>query len=152
LVQTNIRHDMIGRGNAARDVKSISDLKMKTIVINNQKGGVGKTTLAVHLAWFMAEADLRVLVIDVDAQSNASDTLRHYAGSTLAADLFKPGTRIAARDDEGLTLAPADSSLTDLDRSNATAITTLQEMSNAIRNCPLCVMKNCPHHRDYDLG
>ncbi|SFQ30285.1 hypothetical protein SAMN05216330_12430 [Bradyrhizobium sp. Ghvi] len=25
-------------------------------------------------------------------------------------------------------------------------------VSNAIRNCPLCVMKNCPHHRDYDLG
>ncbi|MCP3395341.1 ParA family protein [Bradyrhizobium sp. CCGB12] len=100
---------------------------MKTIVINNQKGGVGKTTLAVHLAWFMAEANLRVLVIDVDAQSNASDTLRHYAGSTLAADLFKPGARIVPREDEGLTLAPADSSLTDLDRSNATAITTLQE-------------------------
>ncbi|MGY3695402.1 hypothetical protein ACVIGA_005482 [Bradyrhizobium sp. USDA 3240] len=26
------------------------------------------------------------------------------------------------------------------------------EVSNAIRNCPLCVMKNCLHHRDYDLG
>nr|GAJ37643.1 insertion sequence IS21 putative ATP-binding protein [Bradyrhizobium sp. DOA9] len=25
-------------------------------------------------------------------------------------------------------------------------------VSNAIRNCPLCVTKNCPHHRDYDLG
>ena len=25
-------------------------------------------------------------------------------------------------------------------------------LSNAIRNCPLCVTKNCPHHRDYDLG
>ncbi|MGY4298928.1 hypothetical protein ACVWXN_007023 [Bradyrhizobium sp. i1.4.4] len=25
-------------------------------------------------------------------------------------------------------------------------------LSNAIRNCPHCVMKNCPRHRDYDLG
>lgn len=25
-------------------------------------------------------------------------------------------------------------------------------LSNAFRNCPLCVTKNCPHHRDYDLG
>jgi hypothetical protein len=25
-------------------------------------------------------------------------------------------------------------------------------VSNAIRNCPLCVMKNCPHHRVYDLS
>ena len=25
-------------------------------------------------------------------------------------------------------------------------------LSNAIRNCPLCVMKNCPHHWVHDLG
>ncbi|WP_244439273.1 ParA family protein, partial [Bradyrhizobium genomosp. III] len=56
-------HD--GPGYASRAVRPISDLNMKTIVINNQKGGVGKTTLAVHLAWFMAETNLRVLVIDV---------------------------------------------------------------------------------------
>jgi chromosome partitioning protein len=122
---TSPRHD--GREYEPNAARPIPDFEMKTIVINNQKGGVGKTTLAVHLAWFMAEANLRVLVIDVDAQSNASDTLRHYAGSTLAADLFKPGARIVPREGEGLTLAPADSSLTDLDRSNATAITTLQE-------------------------
>ncbi len=66
---------------------------MNTIVINNQKGGVGKTTLAVHLAWFMAEAGRRVLMIDVDAQGNATDTLKQHTGSTSAADLFKPATR-----------------------------------------------------------
>ncbi len=118
---------------------------MKTIVINNQKGGVGKTTLAVHLAWFMAEANLRVLMIDVDAQSNATDTLRHYAGSTLAADLFKPGIRVVPRDDEGLTLAPADSSLTDLDRSNAAAITALQEnLAIASDQFDACVIDTPP--------
>ena len=25
-------------------------------------------------------------------------------------------------------------------------------LSNAIRNCPLCVMKNCPHARVHDVG
>ena len=25
-------------------------------------------------------------------------------------------------------------------------------VSNAIRNCPLCVMKNCPTHGIHDLG
>jgi Mrp family chromosome partitioning ATPase len=69
---------------------------MNTIVINNQKGGVGKTTLAVHLAWFMAEAGRRVLMIDVDAQGNATDTLKQHTGSTSAADLFKPATRVVA--------------------------------------------------------
>ena len=79
---------------------------MNTIVINNQKGGVGKTTLAVHLAWFMAEAGRRVLMIDVDAQGNATDTLKQHIGSTSAADLFKPATRFVAGENNGITLAP----------------------------------------------
>src|SRR4029077_16321110 len=85
---------------------------MNTIVINNQKGGVGKTTLAVHLAWFMAEAGRRVLMFDVDAQGNATDTLGRHTGSTSAADLFKPATRFVAGESNGITLAAADSPLT----------------------------------------
>ena len=88
-----------------------TDRPMNTIVINNQKGGVGKTTLAVHLAWFMAEAGRRVLMVDVDAQGNATDTLKHYAGPTSAADLFKPGARIVAGESNGITLARADMSI-----------------------------------------
>jgi chromosome partitioning protein len=48
---------------------------MKTLVVNNQKGGVGKTMLAVHAAWFLAEAGARVLFVDLDPQANASSTL-----------------------------------------------------------------------------
>lgn len=39
----------------------------------NMKGGVGKTTLAFNLAWYCAwQADLRVLAVDLDPQSNLS--------------------------------------------------------------------------------
>ena len=43
---------------------------MKTVTLFNNKGGVGKTTLAYHLAWMFREIGLNVLAVDLDPQSN----------------------------------------------------------------------------------
>lgn len=47
----------------------------KLITVVNQKGGVGKTTVACHLAFAAAEAGKTVLLVDFDTQGNASQFL-----------------------------------------------------------------------------
>lgn len=47
----------------------------QVIAVSNQKGGVGKTTTTVNLATGLAAMQYRTLIIDLDAQGNASTGL-----------------------------------------------------------------------------
>lgn len=49
--------------------------EMRTIVIHSSKGGVGKTTLTINIAFELARRGNRVLVVDLDDQANTSLSL-----------------------------------------------------------------------------
>jgi chromosome partitioning protein len=93
---------------------------MHTIAFYNLKGGVGKTSTAVNLAWHAARWKHRTLVWDLDPQGAAS----FYLGSDQDKS-YKVGSLLKGRQSigslkvhtrwEGLDLIPADISLRNLD-------------------------------------
>ncbi len=66
---------------------------MKVISICSQKGGVGKSTIAYHLAWGLYELGNAVLLIDIDPQGNLSSTFdRHESCNIL--EVFADNPRL----------------------------------------------------------
>lgn len=56
---------------------------MKTIAVINNKGGIGKTTLAVHIGGGLATLGARVVIADADPQAHAGTSLAAPAGRNL---------------------------------------------------------------------
>lgn len=94
---------------------------MKTIALYSAKGGVGKTTLAVNLAWCSSQNSSRkTLLWDLDAQGaaafllNRSPDQRQRAQGVFDRDVA-PEALITPTPYAGLDLLPADRSLASLD-------------------------------------
>ncbi|HLN24981.1 MAG TPA: AAA family ATPase [Patescibacteria group bacterium] len=124
----------------------------------NQKGGVGKTVSVVNIAYLLAEAGLRVLVIDCDAQGSATIHLGVYPAdrdaekATLTHVLFHKmpiDQAIMPVCDGMMDLLPSSISLARADteinsRPNGTLL--LRARINEIKNGYDFILLDCPPH------
>jgi chromosome partitioning protein len=63
-------------------------MRQKIICVGNQKGGVGKTTTAVHIAHGVVRLGYEILLVDLDAQGNVSDALGIETAGALSSWLL----------------------------------------------------------------
>ena len=113
----------------------------KVICITNQKGGVGKTTTAVNLSYYLAKDKFRTLLIDFDPQGNATSglglekTSKTSLGPTMSEVLAGTSTLASAirpTKYKNLSLAPAMPELANVEVEIATANRRFTRLRDAI--------------------
>jgi chromosome partitioning protein len=125
---------------------------MQILAVTNIKGGVGKTTTAVNLAWLAGASGRRTILWDMDPQGAATYILRGETNERASAKKLVQGKRelpelIARTGHENLRLLPADVSYRNFDvhmsdRKHPTR--QLMMMSRTLRDeCSLLVL-DCP--------
>ncbi|MGO3701606.1 MAG: ParA family protein [Candidatus Saccharimonadales bacterium] len=116
---------------------------MATVIsVTNQKGGVGKTTSAVNIAYYLAKAGKKVLLVDLDPQGNATSGLgidkEKLEGTMSEVMLETKQLRdiLIKTDFKNVWLAPSTPHLANSEVELAQARRRFTRLRNAIDNTP----------------
>lgn len=118
---------------------------MKTVMVAIQKGGQGKTMLAVHLAQYAAKHGIRTLLLDLDVQANSSWTLsEHFSGIT--ASQFMAGQFKSIPTVKNLALVSADLELANLEEKSLRTVHAgvVRAFKKCSKDFDLCVIDTPP--------
>lgn len=125
---------------------------MKTLVMANQKGGVGKSAIATQLAHYAASLGLRVGVIDLDHQRNTSRPLMSHSSvftmPTTSSELMDSGAMQDMPLDAGIILVAGDDKLTALEKQGAkhnVFATNLRNVLSRMGQLDLCIIDTNPN-------
>ncbi|GAB2542819.1 ParA family protein [Brachybacterium huguangmaarense] len=115
--------------------------RTRVLTIANQKGGVGKTSTTVNLAAALAQGGMKVLVIDVDPQGNASTALGidHHAEVASMYEVLVESTPMAeviqaCPDIDNLWCAPATIDLSGAEIELVAMVARENRLRGAIRD------------------
>lgn len=119
-------------------------LAVRSIVLANQKGGVGKTTTAIHLAHGFALAGRRVVLVDLDPQGNATVALQGMELEGPSEGVFELLSPIAER----LWLLPSPGAAAVLDRRATVDIQKLRSLVAEVEPHLDWLIIDCPPRMD----
>jgi chromosome partitioning protein len=135
-----------------RAISAESEASASIIAVANQKGGVGKTDLAVNLSFQLATAGKKVILIDVDPQANATDYLvgaetpfQKTTADLLLDDSVSLEDVIIKECRKNLDVAPADGNLSACQIRLANDINMQFKLKKKLK-----ALKEEPH--EYDFG
>lgn len=116
---------------------------MATVIsVTNQKGGVGKTTSAVNIAYYLAKMGKKVLLVDFDPQGNATSGLgvdKEKLDGTMTEVMLETKLLkdvIIKTESKNLFLAPSTPHLANTEVELAQANRRFTRLRNAIDNTP----------------